>query len=81
MRRTMILFALLSAGWPAVLDAIQLTPSHTAAVSPVPTTISDFFLPGSQPGQSGSLESPRSATIATAGTTNRWSRRTTGVGA
>jgi hypothetical protein len=29
-----------------------------AQVNPVPTTINDFFLPGSQPNQSGNLESP-----------------------
>jgi cytochrome c5 len=58
MRSALILLVLLSAGLPASVDAVALAPSHAAAVTPVPTTIADFFLPGSQPGQSGTLEFP-----------------------
>jgi hypothetical protein len=36
----------------AIIDAAM------AWAQPVPTTIDDFFLPGSQPGQSGQLETP-----------------------
>ncbi|MBI4365088.1 MAG: T9SS type A sorting domain-containing protein [Candidatus Latescibacteria bacterium] len=65
MRPIVILIALFMGGlpasvdaMPASVDAMQLAPSHPATVVPVPTTISDFFLPGSQPGQSGTLEFP-----------------------
>ncbi len=33
--------------------------SINAQVTPPPTTINDFFLPGSQPGQSGNMEMPK----------------------
>lgn len=57
MRRTpfgpAVALALVASAW-AVLAAV----AATAAVTPPPTTLQDFVLPGSQPGQSGQLESP-----------------------
>lgn len=50
-----------SLGAGAALAALALAIAATAAfaaVTPPPTTLSDFTLPGSQPGQSGNLESP-----------------------
>ncbi len=48
---------------PALLSitvlATILTVATSVLVSPVPTTIDDVFLPGSQPGESGQLEHPQ----------------------
>jgi cytochrome c553 len=47
---------------PALLSLLALAVALTVAASvlldPVPTTIEDVFLPGSQPGESGQLEHP-----------------------
>ncbi|UCD18069.1 MAG: hypothetical protein JSV44_03940, partial [Candidatus Zixiibacteriota bacterium] len=41
-----------------VLGALVLFGAFMVVWAAVPTTINDFFLPGSQPGQSGNLEHP-----------------------
>lgn len=42
----------------SLLLLVPLISMAVAQVSPVPTTIEDFFMPGSQPGDSGNLEHP-----------------------
>jgi hypothetical protein len=37
---------------------ITIAMSATVLLADVPTTLNDFFLPGSQPGQSGNIEHP-----------------------
>jgi hypothetical protein len=42
----------------SVILIVPLISMAVAQVSPVPTTLQDFFMPGSQPGESGNLQHP-----------------------
>jgi hypothetical protein len=49
----------LALGLALVLGLVRRQDPASAVAPQVPTTLNDFFLPGSQPGQSGQLETPQ----------------------
>ena len=60
--QAIVLAVLLAFALPALTiegaDNGQPAAHSSADIASVPTTINDFFLPGSQPGESGNLEMP-----------------------